>query len=230
MKSNSIKDWPKSERPRELLLDKGPPKVSNAGLLAVILGCGTAGKDAVALARELLKTFGGLRALFSAGYSDLKRIKGLGDAKISRILSCIELAKRQFEETVLAKECIESPQDVMEYLAFSMRDLKNEFFKILYLDQANSVLFIEDQAVGTVDHAVIYPREVIKKALDLAASAILFVHNHPGGNPNPSTQDLEVTRKLFAACRAVDIKPLDHIIITPNGFHSIINSRLTAVG
>ena len=204
-----------------MLLEKGPAHVSNAGLLAILLGFGTTGKDAVTLSRELINRFGGLRYLFSSKQSDLKKIKGLGNAKIARILSCIELSKRQFEETILGKNYIENAQDVMDYLSFTMRDLQKEFFKIIYLDQANSVLCIEDQAMGTVDHAVIYPREVIKRALEIGASAIIFVHNHPGGSTNPSSQDLETTKKLFNACQAVDIKPLDHIIITPDGYKSI---------
>lgn len=171
---DSVKTWLKYERPRELLLDKGPDQVSNAGLIAILLRSGTKGKDAVSLARELVKRFRGLRGLLSAKKSDLKKIKGLGSAKIAQLMAALEITKRQLKEDIIGKSYIENDKDVIDYLSLSMRDLKEEFFKVIYLNKANTILLIEDLVKGTVGQASVYPREVIKKALDINASGGYF--------------------------------------------------------
>ena len=218
---NGIKSWPKSERPRELLLDKGPEYVSDAGLVAILLRTGIEGKDAVTLARELLKNFGGLRGLLNADKKDLENIKGLGTAKIAQLLSATEIAKRQLKEEIVGKTVINGPEDVLEYLSVSMSNLKEEVFKVIYLDSANVVLAAEDLFKGTVDQSAVYPREIIKMAFELNASGLIFVHNHPSGNLKPSKHDLSLNDKLVKACRAVDLTPLDHIIIGPTGYISL---------
>jgi len=218
---NSIKFWPRHERPRELLLEKGPDHLSDAGLIAILLRSGTKGKDAVSLARDLIKRFDGLRGLLSAKKSDLERIKGLGNAKIAQLMAVIEITRRQLQEEIIGTNYVENDRDVIDYLSLSMRDLKEEFFKIIYLNRANSILSIEDIARGTVDQASIYPREIIKNALDIGASAIIFVHNHPSGSIEPSQRDIDITKRLISACRSVDITPLDHIIVSPYGHLSL---------
>ena len=225
-RGNSIKTWPKYERPRELLLEKGPEHVSDAGLIAILLRSGTKGKDAVTLARDLIKKFGGLRGLLSAKKSDLEKIKGLGDAKIAQLMASIEITRRQLKEEIIGKNYIENDKDVIEYLSLSMRDLKEEFFKIIYLNKSNIILSIDESPGGTVDQTSIYPREVIKRALDIGASAVIFVHNHPSGNMEPSKYDIDLTKKLVSACLAVDITPLDHIIISPHGHTSLKNKGI----
>jgi len=219
--NDSIKKWPKYERPRELLLDRGPDSVSDAGLIAVLLRSGTQGKDAVSLARELLNSFGGLRGLLSAKKSDLEKIKGLGRAKIAQLIAALEIVKRQLKEEIIGRKYVQNDKDVMDYLFVSMRDLKEECFKVMYLNKANIILFAEDIAKGTVDQAAIYPREIIKRAIDLSASAVIFVHNHPSGSLDPSQFDLDITKKLVSACSSVDIAALDHIIISPLGYLSL---------
>lgn len=215
-----IKSWPRSERPRELLLEKGPEYVSDAGLVAILIRSGIEGKDAVTLGRELLKHFGGLRGLLNAKKKDLENIKGLGTAKIAQLLAATEIAKRQLKEEIVGGTVIKGPEDVLEYLSLSMANLKEEVFKVLYLDSANVVLAAEDLFRGTVDQSAVYPREIIKRAFDLNASGLIFVHNHPSGNLKPSKHDLSLNEKLVKACRAVDLTPLDHIIIGPNGYIS----------
>jgi len=218
---HGIKSWPKSERPRELLLDKGPGYVSDAGLVAILLRTGIEGKDAVTLARELLKHFGGLRGLLNANKKDLEKIKGLGIAKISQLLAATEIAKRQLKEDIVGKTVVNGPEDVLEYLSVSMSNLKEEVFKVIYLNSANVVLAAEDLFKGTVDQSAVYPREIIKIAFELNASGLIFVHNHPSGNLKPSKHDLSLNDKLVKACRAVDLTPLDHIIIGPTGYISL---------
>lgn len=223
---SGIKSWPKDERPRELLLENGPGHVSDAGLIAILLRSGTKGKDAVSLARDLITRFGGLRGLLSAKKSDLEKVKGLGSAKIAQLMAAIEITKRQLKEEIIGKTYIENDKDVIDYLSLSMRDLKEEFFKVLYLNKANVILSIEDLSKGTVDQSSIYPREVVKRALDIGASAVIFIHNHPSGSLEPSKFDTNVTKKLIAACRAVDITPLDHIIISSQGHLSLKSKGL----
>ena len=221
-----IKTWPKNERPREVLLERGPDHVSDAGLIAILLRSGTRGKDAVTLARDLLRQFGGLRKLLNAKKPDLEKIKGLGTAKITQLMAATEIAKRQLKEQIVGKNYIESNQDVIDYLSLSIQDKKEEFFKAIYLNRANSILSIENLAKGTVDQVSIYPREVVKRALELGASAVIFVHNHPSGSVKPSQLDLDITKRLASACSAVDITPLDHIIISPNGHLSLKSKGL----
>lgn len=218
---NSIKFWPKYERPRELLLDKGADQVSDAGLIAILLDTGIKGKDAVSLARDLIQHFGSLRGLLHAGKSDLAKSKGLGMAKIAKLLAVVEIAKRQFKEEIVGKSYIENRQDIVDYLCLAMRDLKEEFFKAVYLNKANIVISVEDLFRGTVDQTSVYPREIIKRAIELGASGVIFVHNHPSGSLEPSQHDMELTRRLVAACRAVDITALDHVLISPFGHKSL---------
>ena len=219
-KPRGIKGWPKSERPRELLLEKGPEFVSDAGLVAILLRIGIKGKDAVSLSRELLNHFGGLRGLLSANKREFAKDKGLGPAKIAQLLAATEIAKRQLKEKVLSGVAIHGPEDLIEYLSMSMANLKEEVFKVVYLNSANVVLSIEDLFKGTVDQSAVYPREVIKRALELSASGLIFVHNHPSGDLKPSKNDLSLNRKLIDACRAVNLTPLDHLIISPSGYIS----------
>ena len=219
-KPASIKEWPESERPREILLDKGPEYVSDAGLIAILLRTGTHGSDAVSIGRELLAKFGGLKGLFNANRKELEEIRGLGQAKIAQLLSAIEIGKRQLKEGVLGKQALNSPESVIEYLSMSICDVKDELFKVIYLNSAHEVISVEDLFRGTVNQSAIYPREVIKKAFELNASALIFVHNHPSGSLEPSDHDLSLTGKLVQACKAVDLTPLDHIIISHSGHTS----------
>ena len=216
-KTDGIKNWPRSERPRELLLEKGPEYVSDAGLVAILLRTGMKGKDAVSLGRELLEQFGGLGGLLHANRKALEEIKGLGTAKIAQLLAATEIAKRQLKEEIIGKAIINGPEDVLEYLSLSMSNLKEEVFKVIYLNSANMVLAAEDLFKGTVDQSAVYPREIIKKAFELNASGLIFVHNHPSGSLKPSKHDLLLNERLVKACHAVDLTPLDHLIIGSAG-------------
>jgi len=220
-KPRGIKGWPKSERPRELLLEKGPEFVSDAGLVAILLRIGIKGKDAVSLGRELINHFGGLKGLLNASRKDLEKIHGLGPAKIAQLLAATEIAKRQLKEQIIGKPAIHGPEDLIEYLSMSMANLKEEVFKVVYLNSANVVLAVDDLFKGTVDQSVVYPREIIKRAFELNASGLIFVHNHPSGDLKPSQSDLSLNRKLIEACKAVNLTPLDHLIISPTGYISI---------
>ena len=136
-------------------------------------------------------------------------------------MAALEIVKRQLKEEIIGRKYIQNDKDVIDYLSVSMRDLKEERFKVIYLNKAGIILFVEDTAKGTIDQADIYPREIIKKAIDLNASAVIFIHNHPSGSLEPSQFDLDITKKLVSACSSVDIAALDHIIISPLGHLSL---------
>ena len=219
--SKGIKSWPKSERPREILLEKGPEFVSDAGLVAILLRTGLKGKDAVTLSRELLHHFGGLKGILNANKKELEKVKGLGTAKISQLLAAIEIAKRQLKEGIVGNKPIKGPEDVIEYVSLSMANLKEEIFKVIYLNSANIILAMEDLFKGTVNQSAVYPREVVKRALELNACALIFVHNHPSGNTQASEDDVKLTKRLVEAGQIVGIPVLDHIIIGDKNFLSL---------
>jgi DNA repair protein RadC len=136
------------------------------------------------------------------------------------LLAATEIAKRQLKEEVVGKKVINGPEDVIEYLSLSMANLKEEVFKVIYLDSAHVVLAAEVLFKGTVDQSAVYPREIIKRAFELNATALIFVHNHPSGSLKPSPHDLALNRKLVKACLAVDLTPMDHFIISSKGYMS----------
>jgi len=221
-----ITSWPEDERPREKLLKKGADKLSTAELLAIFLRTGTKGKNAVALARQLLKTFGNLRKLLNADYEDFKDIKGLGEAKISQLKAVLELSSRYLEETVLNEKWIDSSDNVHQLLSQSMRDLDYEIFKIVFLNAQNEIVKIETVSRGTLTKNSIDPREVVALALKHKADGLIFAHNHPSGNPRPSGKDKKMTREFYLICRLLKLRLLDHIIIGNNKYYSFADSGL----
>lgn len=224
--AQGIKSWPASERPRERLIQNGIGSLSDAELVAIQLRAGIKGKDAIALARELLARFGGLRGLLSVGRHELKQIKGLGDAKIAALLSAIEISKRQLKEEIIGKNIVRDPKSVMDYLYSTLRDKKREVFKVLFLNKANCIIAEEDLFEGTVDETAVHPREVLKAALEKSATGLILVHNHPSGRIFPSREDQEITRKLQSICMPVGVKILDHIIVGDNQYFSFSERNL----
>ena len=213
VKTSGIKSWPQGERPRERLLKGGAPSLTDAELLALLLRSGVKGCDAVTLARELLREFGGLRGLLSGDIQKLLKIKGLGPAKASSLLASIEIAKRQLHEQMTGRNVIRDPESVAQYLMATLRDKKREVFKVLFLNKANEIIADKDLFEGTLDESPVYPREILKAALDCYASAVILVHNHPSGNSAPSSEDRSITRKISECLATCSIKVLDHLII-----------------
>ncbi|MCB9799302.1 MAG: DNA repair protein RadC [Candidatus Omnitrophica bacterium] len=215
-----IHQWPEAEKPRERLRRLGASQLTDAELLAILLRSGTVGKDAVHLAREMLARFGGIRSLLNAGVRDLECFSGLGAAKIATLLAVNELARRGQREGLLKKNALCDPGAVMEYLYTALSERKKEVFKVIYLDKANCILDERDLFHGTVDAAMVHPREVIHSALESHASALILVHNHPSGRTEPSREDRELTVQLKKACEAVGIQVLDHLIIGQHKYYS----------
>ena len=209
----SIRHWPQSERPREKLLTQGSDKLSNAELLAVLLGSGTKGKDAITLGRELLTKSGGLTALLNQHDTNLT-VPGLGPAKRARIAATLELARRSLAENLNARRMtLKNPLDSSAYLRSELRDRPYEVFACLYLDKRHRVVTFEELFRGTVDSASVHPREVVRACLRHNACAVIFAHNHPSGVAEPSEADREITLELRETLRLIDVRVLDHLVI-----------------
>lgn len=209
----SIRDWPAAERPREKLLEQGAASLSDAELLAIFLRTGVSGKSAVDLARHLLGQFGSLRALMEAQQPVFSRHLGLGPAKFAQLQAVLEMARRHLAECVRNDSALESPIAVRDYLKALLRHEPHEVFGCLFLDSKHRVLGFEKLFQGTIDRATVYPRQVVKRALDYNAAALILCHNHPSGNPQPSQTDRKMTRDLQKALTLVDVRVLDHIIV-----------------
>ena len=209
----AITDWPVDERPRERLLQKGASSLSDAELLAIFLRVGVRGKSAVDLARELLQQFGGLRALLMASQTQFCAQRGMGDAKYALLQAVLEMGRRHLAEEWQRGDSLDSPQRVRQYLSAALRDQCREVFAVIFLDNRHRILKFEELFRGTIDGATVHIREILKRALELNAAALIVAHNHPSGVAEPSAADLALTRRLEAAMQLVDLRLLDHFIV-----------------
>ena len=209
----AISDWPEAERPREKLLKNGAAHLSDAELLAIFLRTGIAGKSAVDLARELLKSFQGLNGLFSADQNAFCQVPGMGPAKFAQLRAVLEMARRALEEELKSGDAMSSPGSVRDYLRLSLQSKQHEVFIGIFLDAQNRTIATEELFRGTLTQTSVYPREVIKRALHYNAAAIIFAHNHPSGVAEPSHADEILTQSLKQALSLVNVRVLDHFIV-----------------
>jgi DNA repair protein RadC len=221
-----VRYWPESEQPRERLLQQGAEALSDAELLAIFLRVGVRGMSVVDLSRRLLMEFGGLRGIFRAGDEALRKVRGVGPAKIATLRAVGEMSRRQLREKVEHESFIECSRDVVDLLAHTFRDLDQEVFSVVFLNTKHRVMKIEELFRGTIDSASVYPREIVKRALALSSSAIVAVHNHPSGNPEPSREDQRLTHELRDACKLVDVVLLDHIVLGGNDYFSFVEKGM----
>jgi len=216
----AITDWPEDQRPRERLIKQGAHALSDAELLAVFLRVGVAGKSAVDLGRDMMGHFGSLQALFAARLADFVRINGLGPAKYAQLQAVLELARRALSEELRTGTTLSSPQAVKQYLQLLFHGKAYEAFVVLFLDVKNRLIESEELFRGTLTHASVYPREIVKAALAHNAASLILAHNHPSGEVAPSAADLHLTNNLKQALNLVDIKVLDHIVVAGRETHS----------
>lgn len=208
-----IRDWPAAERPREKLLARGAPVLSDAELLAIFLGSGLRGLDAVATARKLLAEHGPLRTLLERSPSELATLPGLGPARACRLSAVLELGNRYLAAGLERGEALTDPQAAGRYFAQRLRGHRNEIFAALFLDTRHRALAFEELFRGTVDGAEVHPREVVRRALVHNAAAVIVGHNHPSGSAEPSAADRAVTARLKQALALVDMRLLDHFVV-----------------
>ncbi|WP_338083457.1 RadC family protein [Fictibacillus nanhaiensis] len=216
-----IKDYPLQERPRERLLQDGPESLSNYELLAILLRTGTKQMSAIQLSHHIIQHFEGLRQFKDATIGELKEINGIGPAKAVELLAAIEIGKRisrlQFEE----RYTIRSPEDGARYLMDELRFLHQEHFVCLYLNTKNQVLHKKTVFIGSLNTSIVHPREVFKEGLKRSSASIICFHNHPSGDPAPSREDIEVTKRLVECGKMLGIEVLDHIIIGDQKYVSL---------
>ncbi len=208
-----LKDIPAAARPREKLLTLGPSALADAELIALLLRTGLRGTSVLQLAQQLLDAFGGLHGLLKASAADLKRIKGLGPAKRAEITAVMELARRSLAQRLAQRTVMSSPQQVKDFLRLQLAHEGQEVFAVMFLDVQNQLLQFEPMFRGTLSQTSVYPREVVKRALAVQASAVILAHNHPSGIAEPSRADEFLTQTLKQALQLIDVRVIDHLVV-----------------
>src|SRR2546427_7624405 len=217
----TIESWPETDRPRERLYFNGPTALADAELLALQLGSGTRGKDAVEVAREMLAAYGSLAGLAGREVNELARRPGVGRAKAARLAAAFELTRRLRARTPGARMALSSPGDV--YAAFGplMEDLPREVFRVALLDAQNGLLRDVIVSEGALSASLVHPREAVKPAILESAASLILLHNHPSGDPTPSREDVRLTRQLVECARLLDLRIHDHVVVGRGRFVSL---------
>ena len=221
----AIRDLPLDERPRERLMKYGAPALSEAELVAIILRTGTTQENVVELSKHILRAHS-LRDISQMGINELKQFRGINDAKACQLLACAELATRIYSAKASPKAVVGSSKDVHNLIYPELRFTKKEHFYCLYLDTRNSIIKKELISVGNLNTSVIHPREIFRSAIKESANSVIFAHNHPSGNPEPSKDDIEITRMLISAGKLMGIPVLDHVVIGETGYVSMADKNL----
>jgi DNA repair protein RadC len=221
-KSFTIHDLPLSERPRERLQKFGVEALSAQEILALILGRGIAGESVTVTAQRLLSQFGSLKGIAGASLEELSQIKGIGPAKASQIKAAFELANRlEGYQEPSKKPVVKTPDEVVSLVTGQLKGKKKEHFLVLLLDTRGQLIRVSEVSVGSLDSSIVHPREVFKEAVSASAASVIFVHNHPSGDPEPSEDDVKLTERLVKAGEVMGIEVLDHIIIGDKKYRSL---------
>jgi DNA repair protein RadC len=208
-----LKDLPAEMRPREKLLSRGGAALSDIELLALLLRTGLPGKGVFDLAEQVLREFKGFAGLLQAEAADLQRIKGLGPAKRAEIAAVLEMARRALAQPLRTAPVFDAPQQVKDYIALQLGSRAQEVFVVLFLDGQHRLLHLEEMFHGTLTQTSVYPREIVRRALELNAGAVVLAHNHPSGVAEPSRADEYLTQTLKSALQMVDVRVLDHLVV-----------------
>jgi DNA repair protein RadC len=220
--SFTVHDLPLSERPRERLFKLGSEALSVQEILALILGRGIKGESVMVASQKLLSRFGNLKGVADASVEELTQMKGIGPAKAAQIKAALELSKR-LEADVGEKPqpILKSPEDVAAVVKSKLKGKKREHFWVLCLDTRNRLINDKLVSIGSLDTSIVHPREVFKEAVSSSAASVIFVHNHPSGDPEPSKEDIELTKRLVQAGEIIGIDVLDHIIVCDKSYLSL---------
>ncbi|MBI4665964.1 MAG: DNA repair protein RadC [Nitrospinae bacterium] len=222
----AIKQWPESDRPREKLMTNGPSSLSDSELLAILIGSGSGERNAMDLARDLLKKFEDLSGLESASIEEIRKVRGIGPVKAITVKAGLELGRRF---SGASKNAISSPvrasEDVANIYLPQMKNLKKEVFRVALLNTRNKIVKTVTISEGGLAAAVVEPREVFAPAIREAASAVILMHNHPSGDPEPSDDDINLTRRLVSAGKLMNIKVLDHIVFGDGRYYSFSDNE-----
>lgn len=207
------RSWPVQERPREKLLTQGTASLSDAELLAVWLGRGCNGVDVMSLAYLLLQKFGSLRGVVNASFDAINEVKGIGQVKYAQLQAGMEIVRRHLAEPLKRTSVFHCAEDVSRYIHAELRDRQNELFGMLLLDTQHKLIAFRVMFTGTINAAAVYPRELVKQVIKDNAAAVILVHNHPSGIPEPSQADIKLTKDVKAALALIDVPVLDHFVV-----------------
>jgi len=223
MKSSfTVRDLPVSERPRERLLKLGSEALSAQEILAVILGRGIRGESVMVTSQKLLSRFGNLKSVANASVEELIGVTGIGPAKAAQIKAALEFSRRlEADASEKPKPVLKSPEDVAAEVRSQLKGKKKEHFLVLCLDTRNRLINRKLVSMGSLDTSIVHPREVFKEAVSSCAASVIFAHNHPSGDPEPSKEDVELTKRLSKAGEIIGIDVLDHIIVCDKGYVSL---------
>lgn len=225
--TQSIKHWATDDRPREKLLEKGKSALSHSELLAILIGSGSGGENALDLARNIMDSCKqDLTELSKLGVDRLCKYKGIGKVKALVIEAALELGRRRQESLFQDKQVIVASRQAYDVIRLKMQDLGHEEFWILYLNRANKIMSVENISKGGITGTVADPRLIFSRALDIKACGVILVHNHPSGSTRPSNQDLELTKKLKSAGQLLDIQVMDHLIVTEDTYYSFADEGM----
>lgn len=216
-----IRDVHIADRPRERLIRQGAESLSNQELLAILLRTGTKQESVLHLANRVLGFFEQIQELKNATMEEMMTVKGIGQAKAVQLLAAVELGKRLSQQKTNEKYTIRSPKDAATYLMPEMASLTQEHFVTLFLNVKNQILHKQTIFIGSLNASIVHPREIFREAVKRSAASIICAHNHPSGNPSPSTEDIDVTKRLMEAGRLMGIELLDHVIIGDHQFISL---------
>ncbi|AFM01999.1 MULTISPECIES: DNA repair protein RadC [Desulfitobacterium] len=216
-----LKDLPEELLPRERLFQYGPDALSNREILAILLRTGVKGENVLDFAERLLTETGGLSGLARLTVHELTRYRGMGTAKAAELKAALELGRRSVSSDPMVRPVINSPQDIAYLVMEEMRYLDREHFRVVSLSTKNHVLGISSISVGSLNSSLVHPRECFKEAIRRNSNAIILLHNHPSGDPTPSREDIDVTRRLSDGGQILGIEVLDHVIIGDNRYISL---------
>jgi DNA repair protein RadC len=225
--SFTVRDLPLSERPRERLFKLGSEALSAQEVLALILGRGIKDESVMVTSQKLISRFGGLKGVANASLEQLTQTKGIGPAKAAQIKAALELSKRlEADVSEHPRQVLKSPEDVVAVMRSKLKGKKKEHFWVICLDTRNRLINCRPVSMGSLDTSIVHPREVFKEAFSSSAASVIFVHNHPSGDPEPSKEDIEPTKRLAKAGEIMGIDILDHIIVCDKNYASLKASNL----
>ncbi len=225
--STSIKNWAIGDRPREKLLSKGKESLSDSELLAILINTGSGKKSAVDLAREVLKLGkDNLDGLGKLSIKDFISIPGIGEAKAVTLAAALELGRRRHGTASFTKNRVGSSKELAEFLKASLKDYSYEVFAVVFLNRSNKINHFEVMSKGGLSHTIVDPRVIFKKAVEVDCTSLILCHNHPSGNLRPSRSDEELTAKLKEAGKLLDIKVVDHLIVSDEGYYSFADDGM----
>lgn len=226
-KKLTVKDLPLDDRPREKLLLRGSQNLSDAELVAILLRTGKKGKSVLEIAREIVSSEGNLAMLATRTVDSLQKVDGIGKDKAATLAAAFELSRRILSQSKwFSNRKITSPQDIAEIFIPILRDDIKEKFIVVCLNSANKVIKYETISIGNLNSSVVHPREIFKVAIDNSSASIILIHNHPSGNPEPSIEDIRITKKIVDSGKILDIPVFDHLIIAGETYTSFVEKRL----